>query len=270
MLELRELSAIVDGEGRSRGLDGAPPTKEEMQTALQVLMVHQCIYPSTQRIGRTYEIVKTHSGYFQKVLDAMGRGLKIDSTSQMIAVTVDPSESRYDWHYSKLKRDETMVLLALRLAYEEGMQESRMNERGAVEVTSDDVVDKLQAIFHDFAIAEKRLYEILDFFKRKGFIRPGPLDRQEHARVIEIMPGIDIATPDGYLDHLTAWAENEAARQAGSGQAGSGRTGGRRAAAGSGDVAASDPEDEEPDFAPGEDDEETPAGQASRPGEEGA
>jgi hypothetical protein len=105
-----------------------------------------------------------------------------------------------------LRKDETAVLLAFRLAYEEAFRAKQFNELGAVETTTDELYDKL-AIIGGIEIEDARLKEILAFLKRKGVIEIGERDPVERVIPLTILPGIEIVVPSVYVEQVRMAAE---------------------------------------------------------------
>lgn len=197
MVELRATAAILD----------AGVEEEELQTALQALLFHQCLYEDWPH-APAYRLLARHLAHVQPIMDAFGWRLRHHPAAQMLAL--EPRGPIYGAHLSRLRKDETVVLLILRLLYEEGL--SSLDERGRVEITTDDVHDRLRAAGEE-PPAMQRLEEILRAFHRKGLVRVGDRDPVEQLLVATVMPGITLLVPDVYVDAVTRWAE--ARREAG-------------------------------------------------------
>lgn len=211
-LELKEFRDIVDADWGPGRMVPKPPTADELTTALQVLLVHQCIYASTTGIGRTYDVIRANQTFFEKYFGALGFDLVVSQRDQMIALRVPVPQSgqrRYDRRFARLRKDETLVLLALKLAYEEGIKAHEIGAGGipgAVEISTNDIVDKLIAAAKTDAPDERRLLEILAGFRRKGIVQLGETDRVERVTPVTIMPGVEIVAPEGYVQQLAQWA----------------------------------------------------------------
>ena len=194
MAELREVEAILD----SSKLD-----EEILQSALQALLFHQCLYEDWPH-APAYRIIARHLAQVQPIVGAFGYKVTHHPVSNMIVL--QSKGVVYGAHIARLKKDETTVLLVLRLLYAEGV--SSLDEYGRVEITTDDVHDRLRAA-GDEPPPMPRLAEILKLFQRKGLVRIGDRDPVEQLIVLSIMPGITVLVPDVYVEALVQWAENQ-------------------------------------------------------------
>jgi len=107
---------------------------------------------------------------------------------------------------ARLKKDETIVLLVLRLLYAEGI--SSLDDRGRVESTTDDIHDRLRSAGEEPPTI-KRLIEILKLFQRKGIVRIGENDPEEQLLQLTIMPGVTVLVPDVYVEAVIQWLERQ-------------------------------------------------------------
>ncbi|WP_186002498.1 DUF4194 domain-containing protein [Mycobacterium sp. KBS0706] len=225
--ELRDLVDLQDDHRPGRGMP-EPPTEEEVTRCIQVLMSRQCIYPHQHHLARSYNIMATveYQGFFRKYFSAMGLDFHFDTRSRMVALRFPAVERRrYDWQASRLKRDETLVLLALKLAYEEGFRANIMGARGDVEITTNDLVDKLEMLAR-VTIEETRLNEILGLLKRKGVLELGERDPVERVRPLTILSGIEVAVPESYVQQISDWVDQLPAAAPDSVEPGDGSEGG--------------------------------------------
>ncbi|MGK9169917.1 DUF4194 domain-containing protein [Inquilinus limosus] len=206
--EFRDLVERRDDYRPGRGMP-EPPTEEEVTRCIQILMSRQCIYPHQHHLARPYNIMATteYQGFFQKYFAVMGLEFYFDTRSRMVALRFPGVERRrYDWQASRLKRDETLVLLALKLAYEEGFRANIMGARGEVEITTNDLVDKLEMIAR-VTLEETRLNDILGLLKRKGVLELGERDPVERVCPLTILSGIEVAVPESYVQQISDWVD---------------------------------------------------------------
>jgi len=204
--ELTEFLQIVEGEWPEGGIRGKPPSREELTRSLQVLLTRQCVYSSTPGLGRTYDIIKAYSGFFERYFGALGYRLVISSRDQMAALQVPLGETRYDAVYERLRKDETIVLLALRLIWEETVSNQDIGEGGIAETTTGDLIDRIKNVTQSAPPEENRLNEILRLYQKHGAVRVGERDRVERVSPLSILPGISVIVPDGFLENLKLWA----------------------------------------------------------------
>lgn len=193
MAELREVAAI---------LDSGKVDEEALQSALQALLFHQCLYEDWPHV-QAYRIIARHLANVQTIMGAFGYRVTHHPVSSMLVLQTSPVV--YGTQMSRLRKDETVVLLVLRLLYAEGV--SSLDEYGRVEITTDDVHDRLRAA-GDEPPAMPRLTEILKAFQRKGLVRIGERDVIEQLVVLSVMPGITVLVPDVYVEALVQWLES--------------------------------------------------------------
>lgn len=196
MAELREVAAI---------LDTGKVDEESLQSALQALLFHQCLYEDWPH-AQAYRIIARHLSNVQPILGAFGYRVTHHPVSNMIVL--QPGDVVYGTQLARLRKDETTVLLVLRLLYAEGV--GSLDEFGRVEITTDDVHDRLRTA-GDEPPAMPRLSEILKMFHRKGLVRVSDRDQVEQLIVLTIMPGITVLVPDAYVEALVQWLEGRAA-----------------------------------------------------------
>lgn len=194
MAKLREVETILD----------AGVEDEDLQTALQALLFHQCLYEDWPH-APSYRVITKHLVSVQAIVGAFGYRLGRHAAAGMLAL--EPRGANYGVRSSRLRKDETVALLILRLLYEEGI--GMLDERGRVEITTDHIHDRLRAAGEDPPTVA-RLEEILRGFARKGLVRVGDRDPVEQLLVVMIMPGITILVPDVFVDAVTEWAGAQA------------------------------------------------------------
>lgn len=202
MVELREFSQIVDGEWPETPVGAKTPSADELTSALQVMITRQVIYSHTKGLGGTYEIVKTYGSFFDRYFKAMGLRFISSPRDQMVALSVPQGETRYDAVYERLTKDETLILLALRLVWEEAVANQDIAEGGICETTTGDVIDRFKSATQLDPPNEGRLMDILRLFQRRGAVRVGKRDSVERVTPLSILPGVVVLAPDTFLDDL--------------------------------------------------------------------
>lgn len=200
-LELKEFRDIVDADWPGRGAP-KPPAAEDVQKALQILMVRQFIYSDDRSLSRYYDIILAHRLFFEKYYGAMGYELIIEPQDQMIGLRPEEGLQRSDSVYARMKKIETLVLICLKLAYEEAIHESNLHEGARVEISSEDLLSKFETITNLDRPEETHLKEMLGDFKRRGFVRLGDYDPDERVLPITIMPGVDHVVSEVYMKQL--------------------------------------------------------------------
>lgn len=201
MLELDELRDLLEGR---RG--NAPVDKADIETAIQALLAHQIIYPDTTLLRREiYDFIRAHSTFFERYFGAMGVGIVIEPSTGMIALV--RGRNRYGWQFTRLKKDETLVLLALRVTYDEGLRAGLMDEIGRVQTNTDEIFDRIRTLAKADPPVESRLEEILKSLRRRGAVLLHDADRVERLTPVTVLPGIAILVDDVFTVSLIKWME---------------------------------------------------------------
>ena len=202
---LEPFRAIVDGdEPPPPGLRA--PSEEDLTRALQVLLKAQVVYADTPGIGRAYDIARHYAPFFRDFFACLGYAFEVSHRDQMVFLRVPKDGVRHDAPGERLRKDETLVLLALRLVHEEGFRDSRVTTEGVVACTTDDVAETIRTAARSEPPDEARLVEILRLFARKGALRLGERDRTERVTPLSVLPGIAVLSPDGWIEQVRAWA----------------------------------------------------------------
>ena len=208
--QLKEFTELVDMADTHRPGLGIPepPDEEGITRCIQIMMARQCIYEGMYGLGPSYRILSTpkYQGFFRRYFAAMGLEFVHDIRSGMVALKVPGGVPRYDHQSGRLKKDETAVLIALRVAYEEAFRNKQFSELGIVEISTDELYDKL-AVIADVEIEAARLAEILALLKRKGVVDLGERDPVDRVTPLTILPGIEILVPSTYIERVRMAAE---------------------------------------------------------------
>lgn len=204
--KLSEYDQIVDGEWKLGGIAGKKPSEEELTRCLQALLTRQCIYSSSPGLGRTYEIIRAYAPFFEGYFGCLGYRLVQSPRDQMVALSVPFGQTRYDASYQRMQKEQILVLLALRLMWEEGVNNQDVIEGGMVETTTAELVDRVKSVTQTDPPEERHLLEALRYFQKYGVVRVGERDRVERVSPLTILPGVNIIAPDIFIDDLKLWA----------------------------------------------------------------
>ncbi|MBK1698295.1 DUF4194 domain-containing protein [Rhodovibrio salinarum] len=204
-MELTELRNLLDDpKNRGRHATG----EDDIRQALQALMMHQVVYRDWPLSGGPFNTVHRHRSFFDRYVSAMGAELVFEHRLGMIAMR--PATTQYGWKQTRLKKDETLVLLALRYLYDEGMANSQMTEDGRIETTTDHVHDLISTGVGETPPDESRLMEILHGFHRKGLVRLGKRDSVERLTPLTVLPGVRVIVSDVYVQAVADWIDQGA------------------------------------------------------------
>jgi hypothetical protein len=203
MLELDDLRDLLDGHR------GATVDKSDIEGAIQGLLAHQIVYADTAGFKRDYfELIRRHAAFFERYFNAMGHRLVIEPAAGMIALAA--GTTRYGWRMNRLRKDESLVLIALRLSLDEGFRAGRMDESGRVETNTDEIYDQIRTLAGAEPPTRGRLEEILKWLRRHGGVILGDRDAVENLVPVTVLPGIRILADDGYIEAVIKWIEQGA------------------------------------------------------------
>jgi hypothetical protein len=203
---LEGFRAIIDGD-EPPPPGARAPDAEELCRALQVLLKGQVIYAETQGIGRSYELARHYAPFFTDYFACLGYALTVSHRDQMVSLSPAADAPRHDIVSERLRKDETLVLLALRLLYEEGLRDHRAGTDGIVDCTTDEIVEKIRAVARNEPPEEGRLADILRLYAKRGGLRLGERDRVERVTPLSLLPGVTVLASDAWMERLRAWSE---------------------------------------------------------------
>ena len=184
---------------------GPATSREEVETALQALLFHQFLYEDSRGTGRAYDLIRRYRGFFDRYFSAMGHRLVFESREGMVGLL--PGPNSYGRRETKLSKDQTLTLLALRFVLETGARQGRLTDSGRIEATTDELFDAIKAVSLSEPPGEARMGEIVAEFRRRGLVRVEARDTSEKVTPIVVMPAVRHVCTDEFAKHLTAWAE---------------------------------------------------------------
>lgn len=189
---LSELKKIVDAEA---GLEPA-----DLRLSASVLLERQFLYADQILDKKHYHRIITHVPYFTNLFDALNRRLVFDHEYGLVGtLPLDGSKS------VQLPFEEAVLLLCLRLVYEEGVEKYEAR-RGSVFTDSETVLNRFESLARRERPGLMRLREML-----KGFARFGLIElNEERDRVIalQLRPALRLVTTEAYLQQLESFLEN--------------------------------------------------------------
>lgn len=199
-LELQDVENLIDA-------DRDPVAKEIIETAIQAMLFHQVIYEDTPGVPKdAVAALRRHRVFFEKYFSAAGFRLRIENREQMIAL--ETKNSGYGWRQTRLKKDETLVRLALRFLLDKGLETGAMDETMRVPTDTDEILDTfLMLAPQSEPPLEPRLADILHDLHRLGAVRVGDRDRSERVTEVLLLPGLRVHVPDVYIEWAVTWTE---------------------------------------------------------------
>lgn len=198
---LRDLSKLIDDED-SEGGDG-DQLQKELRQAAQQLWRAQFIYENDWGMKTSYEVLRRHMGYFENLFDALGYrvvGRPNDGYVGLVATDLPPRQS--------MKLDESLLLLVMRLHYEEAFTRFEAKEFGEVEVDSEQILQ----IYEDRTHRERpnfgRVKEMLAGFRQRGLVRIE--DQDDKNFTLFLRPALPIVVSKDTLGSLEEFVSRSA------------------------------------------------------------
>lgn len=180
--------------------------EEDLARAAQALLARQFVYREDWGQSETYDLLRRFNGYYKDLFAALGFELVVDDTSQLIGLLTPHSLAR-----PLLRLDETLMLLTLRLAYQEEWDRYNLGERGAVQTRSSELLAKYETVGRRQKPQITRMREIMTGFEQRGLVKTGPWDTLTLDMDVTIRPAILYVAGDGYLAALEAFSGEDGA-----------------------------------------------------------
>lgn len=181
-------------------------TLQDFQSAADLLLTRQFIYRGDHGHSRAAETILANRSYFENLMLATGRRMEVDGRIGMVGTI--PIDVRGE----RLRLDETMLLLALRFVYQEGIP-ARLDEAAEVQATTEEILSKLEELSRRKRPEWKRLREVLDLFDRRGLTRTGDeVEDDDRNRIVTLRPGLLHAAGPDWVRRLEEFAAEAEAR----------------------------------------------------------
>lgn len=169
--------------------------KDSLRAAATTLLEKQFLYLANQSERKHYLVIAGETRYFEKLFEQLSRNLFIDRNLGYVALLPNPGAKSLS-----LKQDETLMLLCLRLIYEEGIENFAATE-GAVTAASDKVVARYTTETRLEQPNLTRFREIMALLKRHG-IASATKQSEGKNMMITIRPAIRHVVNDDYIVQL--------------------------------------------------------------------
>jgi hypothetical protein len=162
---LRELERLIEEEESSGG-DPERLERELRQAALH-LWRSQFVYESDWGSKTHYDLIRRHGAYFENLFDALGYrivvGRAVDGYVGILATELPPRQS--------MRLEESLLLLVLRLHYEEAFKRYEITDAGEIEVDSETILQVYEERTRRQRPNVGRVQEILSQFRQRGLVR---------------------------------------------------------------------------------------------------
>lgn len=172
------------------------------------MLRQQTLYRDDWNSKSAYEFILRFRGYFTDLFDALGLDLVIAERDLTIALTPKQSQAR-----KRLSLDETVLLLLLRAAFEQGVAAFEIGDHGEVAITSMELLERYEAITGRPRPAWPRVRDILKECRRRAFIALGEEFPDESGIEITVRPSIRDVTGEGYLARIDEFLGSTASAQ---------------------------------------------------------
>jgi hypothetical protein len=162
---LKDLEKIVD-ECDASGADGER-LEIDLRQAAQHLWRAQFLYRNDFGSKGSYELILQHRTYFENLFSALGYrivgGRPNDHLLGLLATDLPARQT--------MKLDESLLLLVLRLYYEESFKRYEINDDGEIEVDGETILQLYEDRTRRPRPTVTRLHDILTSFRQRGLIR---------------------------------------------------------------------------------------------------
>ncbi|MBI1204947.1 MAG: DUF4194 domain-containing protein [Rhodopseudomonas sp.] len=162
---LKDLEKIVD-ECDSAGGNGEQ-LEIGLRQAAQNLWRAQFLYSKDFGSKGSYELIIQHRAYFENLFAAFGYrivgGRPDDKYLGLLATDLPPRQT--------MKLDESLLLLVLRLYYEEAFKKYEITDDGEIEADGETILQVYEDRTHRTRPPVTRVHDILTGFRQRGLVR---------------------------------------------------------------------------------------------------
>jgi hypothetical protein len=191
---LSELKKIIDTESVELA---------DMKQTSSVLLERQFLYADQSLDKKHYQRVVSHIPYFSNLFDALNRRVVYDHEFGFVGILPQDGAK-----VVLLPNEEAIMLLCLRLLYEEGIEKFEVIH-GSVFTDSEILLNRYTALAKRDRPILGRLREILKSFGKFGMVEI----QEEHDRIIpiQIRPTIRLVTTEAYITQLEDFLQGRTA-----------------------------------------------------------
>ncbi|WP_200373912.1 DUF4194 domain-containing protein [Thiocystis violacea] len=196
---LRDLRQICERPGGAEA--------EDFRAAARGLLERQFLLLERSRDRDLYRLVANHFDYFTNLFDALGWTLHRDDTFGLIGLLPTEAEG-----FARLRLVDSLMLLCLRLLYEEGMERFEARE-GSVYTASETLLGRYEALLGRKRPLVSEYREVIGRLRRHSLIETGDA-AEDGLPALRILPTIRLVTGERVQERLAAFldtAEEETA-----------------------------------------------------------
>lgn len=187
---LRDLRHVVERAG------GSEP--DDFRGAASALLQRQFLTLDRTRDRDAYRIITNHYDYFTNLFDAMGWGLYRDDNFSLVGLLPSDAEA-----FARLKMLDSLMLLCLRLLYEEGMESFEVTD-GCVFTQSETLLSRYETLLGRKRPQITEFREVLRTLKRYSMIELGN-DAEDGLPMIRILPTVRLVTGTKVQERIQAF-----------------------------------------------------------------
>ncbi|MEN8220180.1 MAG: DUF4194 domain-containing protein [Pseudomonadota bacterium] len=176
-------------------------TADDYKKATAVLLDRQFLYGDKKPDRKYYLTILRELDYFIDLFDALGWRLVNEPDFQFMGLLPDEEQS-----YLNLRLEETLLLLCLRLLYEEAIKNFKVEQGIALE-SSESLLNRYEAITGRKRPTLTHFKDILSLFSRHSILDKG--EEMDKTIKISIRPAIRLVTPAAYFKRLEDFLEHE-------------------------------------------------------------
>ena len=191
---LRDLRQVCERPG-----DREP---DDFRAAARALLERQFLLLERGRDREAYRLVANHFDYFTNLFDGLGWTLHRDDGFGLIGLLPGEVES-----FSRLRLVDSLMLLCLRLLYEEGMERFETHE-GSVYTQSETLLSRYETLLGRKRPLLTEYREILVRLRRHALIESGE-DADDGLPALRILPTVRLVTGRRAQERIEAFLEAE-------------------------------------------------------------
>ena len=197
---LRDLRQVCERPGQAEPAD--------FRAAAATLLRRQFLLLERTGDRDAYRLVVNHFDYFSNLFDALGWTLHRDDTFGLVGLLPGEAEG-----YRHLRLVDSLMLLCLRLLYEEGMERFAARE-GCVFAQAEDLLSRYETLLKRKRPLLGDFREMLRRLRRYSLIELQE-ETVEELPVIRILPTIRLVTGDQVQGRIAAFTDSQAERDEG-------------------------------------------------------
>ena len=177
----------------------------QFQRAGRDLITRQAIHHDDRYYQTSYRLLNDHHSHFADLFGALGYEFSISRDRGY--VRLGPGEAGNGARRGRIKKEETLMLLTLRIAWEEGVRSGDADDYERVETSTAMLADRYTTLGGGALPSKSKVIEMLRDWAGRGLLRLGEEDKEAESAPVVITSVIaDIVTEDmskGVLEFIS-------------------------------------------------------------------